>query len=144
MYALYAHHTHTDMSVLSKNRQLVFSIRNYIQDMSEIILFSISSQVKISLTWFLCFSSSFFNFQSTHIYLICNKKKITCRFEDMKFIFEWKKYFMSECSKWVKSFFHEKINFVPPCNILYIHICINLYRALIKQRERVLMWCWMR
>ena len=32
--------------------------------------------------------------------------------EGMKFIFEWKKYFMSERSEWVKSFFHEKLNFV--------------------------------
>ena len=30
----------------------------------------------------------------------------------MKFIFEWKKYFTSECSEGVKSFFHEKINFI--------------------------------
>ena len=32
--------------------------------------------------------------------------------EDMKFIFEWKKYFTSECSERVKSFFHKKINFI--------------------------------
>ena len=32
--------------------------------------------------------------------------------ENMKFIFEWKNKFMSECSKRVKSFFHEKINFI--------------------------------
>ena len=42
------------MSILLKNRQLVFSIRNYIRDTSEI--FSISSLVKIS---FLCFSFVF-------------------------------------------------------------------------------------
>ena len=30
----------------------------------------------------------------------------------MKFIFEWKKYFKNERSKRVKSFFHEKINFI--------------------------------
>ena len=30
----------------------------------------------------------------------------------MKFIFEWKKYFASERSKRVKSFFHEKIHFI--------------------------------
>ena len=46
-----------DMSVLPKNRQLVFSIRNYIRDASEI--FSISSLVEISLTSFLCFSFVF-------------------------------------------------------------------------------------
>ena len=32
--------------------------------------------------------------------------------EHMKFIFEWKKYFTSEHSEQVKSFFHEKINFL--------------------------------
>ena len=30
----------------------------------------------------------------------------------MRFIFEWKKYFKSEGSERVKSFFHEKINFI--------------------------------
>ena len=30
----------------------------------------------------------------------------------MKFIFEWKKYFTSERSELVKSFFREKINFI--------------------------------
>ena len=61
-----------DMSVFPKNRQLVFSIRNYIRDKSEI--FSISSLVKISLTSFLCFSSIFFfNFRNTHIYVIKRK-----------------------------------------------------------------------
>ena len=40
-----------DMNALPKNRQLVFSIRNYIWDTSEI--FSISSLVKKSLTSFL-------------------------------------------------------------------------------------------
>ena len=30
----------------------------------------------------------------------------------MKFIFEWKKYFTSEHSELMKSFFHEKINFI--------------------------------
>ena len=41
----------------------------------------------------------------------CNKKKITCWFEQMK-IFSWKKDFMSERSERVKSFFHSKINFI--------------------------------
>ena len=62
------------MSALPKNRQLEFSIRNYIWDMSEI--FSISSVVKISLTFtsevitdiiplfFLCFSSTFLIFET--------------------------------------------------------------------------------
>ena len=53
-----------DMSALPKNRQLVFSIWNYIRDTSEI--FSLTSLVKISLThsfvfplFFLCFSFVF-------------------------------------------------------------------------------------
>ena len=64
-----------DMSVLPKNRQLVFSIRNNIQDTSEI--FSIFSQVKISLTSFLCFSFVFrlFFLFLKHSYL-CNKRKL--------------------------------------------------------------------
>ena len=32
--------------------------------------------------------------------------------ENMKFIFEWKKYYTSECNERVKSFFHQKINFI--------------------------------
>ena len=30
----------------------------------------------------------------------------------MKFIFEWKKHFTSECSEQKKYFFHQKINFI--------------------------------
>ena len=37
---------------------------------------------------------------------------ITQGCEDMKFIFEWKNYFTSECSERVKFFFHEKMNFI--------------------------------
>ena len=63
------------MSVLPKNRRLVFSIRNCIRDSSEI--FSISSLVKISLISFLCFffvfHLFFFYFRSTHIYVIKRK-----------------------------------------------------------------------
>ena len=80
-----------DMSVLPKNRQLVFSIWNYIRDTSEI--FSTSSLVKILLTSFLCFSFVFLLFFfkfSKHLYL-CNKKKITRWLKDMKFVFSWKK-----------------------------------------------------
>ena len=105
---------YTYMSVLPKIRQLVFSIRNYIQDMSEI--FSISSLVKISLTSFLCFSSSFFF--SKHSYL-CNKKKITRWFEHMKFIFSWKKDFTHLLHSLLKYFFHLKINF-----IIYVHATV--------------------
>ena len=39
-------------------------------------------------------------------------KDITRWSEHIKFIFEWKKYIRSESSKQVKSFFHEKINFI--------------------------------
>ena len=80
------------MSVLPKNRQLVFSIRNYIQDMSEI--FSISSLVKISLMSFLCFSIVFrlvFLFLK-HLYLY---NKIYFPLKDKLHMF------------------------TPPCNILY-------------------------
>ena len=93
---------YADMSVLPKNRQLVFSIRKYIRDTSKI--FSMSSLVKISLTSFLCFSSIFLLF-SKHSYL-CNKKKVTCCFEHMKFIF-----FSLE---------NKRHMFAPPCLILYI------------------------
>ena len=75
-----------DMSFLPKNRQLVFSIPNYIRDTSEI--FSISLLMTISLTSSFVFSSIFFYFRNTHIYVI---KKNTRWFEDMKFIFSWKK-----------------------------------------------------
>ena len=97
-----------DMSALPKNRQLVFSVRNYIRDRSEI--FSISSLVKISLMSFLCFSSSFFLF-SKHSYL-CNKKKIARWLERMKFIFLWKKDFTCSLLLLMKYFFHSKINFI--------------------------------
>ena len=101
------------MSVLLKNRQLVFSIRNYIRDTGEI--FSISSLVKILLMLFLYFSFVFqylvFLF-SKHSYLYINKKKIKHWFEHMKFIFLWKKDFTNECS--------ELHMFAPPCNILYV------------------------
>ena len=42
-----------DMSVLPKNRQLVFSIRNYIRDTSEDV-------ADVIPLFFLCFLSSFF------------------------------------------------------------------------------------
>ena len=62
-----------DMSVLPKNKQLAFSIRNYVRDTSEISSIIISSLVKISLTSFLCFSfvfsSSFFYFRNTNMYV---------------------------------------------------------------------------
>ena len=61
------------MSVLPKNRQLVFSIRNYIRDTTEI--FSISSLVKISLTSFVCFSFVF----SSFICVIWRKERVSWR-----------------------------------------------------------------
>ena len=61
--------------------------------------------------FFLCFSFSFFFLFSKHSYLY-NKKKITRWFEDMKFIFSWKKDFTSKRNERVKYFFHSKINFI--------------------------------
>ena len=60
---------YTDMSVLPKNRQLAFSIRNYIRDTRYLH----TSLMKISLTSFLCFCfvfRPFFYFRNTHIYKI--------------------------------------------------------------------------
>ena len=50
-----------DMSVLPKNRQLVFSIRNYIRDTSEIFSISIADVIPL---FFLCFSSIFLIFET--------------------------------------------------------------------------------
>ena len=102
-----------DMSVLPKNGQLVFSIGNYIRDTSEI--FSISSPVKISLTSLLCFSFvfrlvSFFYFQNTHIYVIKRKSHVGLNIWILSS--SAKKYFTSERSEQVKSFFHSKIKFI--------------------------------
>ena len=47
----------------------------------------------------------------TSLYIIY-REDITRWREDMKFIFEWKNYFTSECSERVKFFFLEKINFI--------------------------------
>ena len=77
-----------DISVLPKNRQLVFSIRNYTRDTSKI--FFISSLVKISLAFFLCFSFSFFFIFETVISIMIVKISLTpflC-FSSSFFIFE--------------------------------------------------------
>ena len=99
------------MSVLPKNKQLVFSIGNCIRDTSEIC--SLSLLVKISLTSFLYkfFRLVFFYFRNMHSYL-CNKKKITHWFEHMKFIFSWKKKFHLFAALTLEIFFHSKINFI--------------------------------
>ena len=57
--------------------------------------------------------------------------------EHMKFIFEWKKYFTSERSKRVKSFFHEKINFICSSQrviffILHRYECFENKKKLIR------------
>ena len=90
------------MSVLPKNKKLVFSIPGY-----ESEIFSISSLVKISLTSFLCFSFVFclVFLLLKHSYLCTNKKKITHWFEYMK----WKKDFTSERSLKIKMFKEIKI-----------------------------------
>ena len=75
------------MSVLPKNRKLVFSIRNYIWGMRAIFQILTSKDIADVIPLF-----------SKHLYL-CNKKKITRWFEDMKY------YDM-------KYFFHSKINLI--------------------------------
>ena len=106
-----------DMSVLPKNRQLVFSIRNYIRDTSEI--FSISSPVKISLTSFLCLSFVFrlvffFNFWNTHIYV--RKRKLHGGAN-----------IWSLSSRGKKISLVDKLHmFSPPFNILCLIILFNL------------------
>ena len=125
---LYIWFYYIDMSVLPKNRQLVFSIQTYLRDTSEI--FSISSLVKISLTSFLCFSFVFcivFFLFLKHSYL-CNKMKITRWFEHMKFIFSWKKDFTWSLCSPVRDFFHSKINFICSCHcvISSIYMYVSL------------------
>ena len=66
---------------------LVDFIWNYIRDTSDV--FSIFSLVKISLTSFLCFSSIFFNFQNTHIYVI--KRKLHVGLNIWSLSSRWKK-----------------------------------------------------
>ena len=95
------------MSVLPKNRQLVFPIPNYIQDTSEI--FSISSLVKILLTSFLCFSFVFrliFFYFSKQKYL-CKKKK-----ENYTLVWTYEVYLLVRCAHSWKYFFYSKINFI--------------------------------
>ena len=132
------------MSVLSKNRHLVFSIQNYIRDTSEII--SISSLVKISLTSFLCFSFVFrlvFFLILKHSYL-CNEKKITSWFADMKFISSLKKDFTRSLRSFVKYYFHSKINIISLCHrvmssTVYI-LCLRL-SVFINIVSEVLIYC---
>ena len=94
------------MSVLPKNKQLVFSIRKfYIRDASEI--FSIADVIPL---FFLCFSSIFFNFQNTHIYVI--KRKLHVGLKIWSSSSRGKKFFPLE----------DKLHiFAPQCNILYIY-----------------------
>ena len=110
------------MSVIPKNRQLVFSIRNYIRDTSEI--FSTFSLLKISLTSFLCFSFVFrlvFFLFSKNSYL-CNKKKYTLVWTYEVYLLVEKR-FHSFVALTREIFFalKEKLHmFAPTCNILYV------------------------
>ena len=65
----------------------------------------ILNQSCISLKWNIIFKPD-------HPLVNLYTENITRWGEHMKFIFEWKKYFTSEHSEQVKSFFHEKINFI--------------------------------
>ena len=95
-----------DISVLPKNRQLVFSVRNRICGI-RVRYLSIFSLMKLSLTSFFCFSSSiFFYFRNTHIYVIKRNYTLVLTYE---VIFSWEK-------NSHKDKFHM---FAPPCNILY-------------------------
>ena len=109
------------MSVLLKNRQLVFSMQNYIWYTSGI--FSISSLAKISLTSFLCFSSSFFLFLK-HSYL-CNKKNYSLVWTYEVYVF-------------VEKRFHSKINFT--CSrqrvISSIYLFLFSYKSKCKKLEK--------
>ena len=71
--------------------------------------------MKISLKSFLCFSFVFFSKHSS----LCNKKKITCWLEHMKFIFSWKKKFTREIFFLLEDKLHM---FAPSCNILYMFV----------------------
>ena len=95
-----------DMSVLPKNRQLIFSIRNYIRDTSEI--FSISSLVKMSLKSFLWFSFVFrlvFFFRNTHIYVIKRKLHVGSLRSLMKYFFHLKIYFICSLYRVISSLY---------------------------------------
>ena len=127
-YVINTSNYYIDMSVLPKNGELIFSIRNYIQDTSEI--FFISSLVKISLTSFLCFSFVFclvfFYFWNTHIYVI--KKNYTLAWTYEVYLLVEKDFTCSLRSLMNEIFFplEEKVHtFKPPCNILYVSIWIR-------------------
>ena len=72
-----------DKSVSVENCPLIKFIRNYIWDSSGV--FSISSQVRISITSFPALRLLFVRKNSC----LYNKKKITRWLEDMNFIFSW-------------------------------------------------------
>ena len=80
-------------------------INIYYLDMSVFTgeIFSISSLVKLSLTSFLCFSSSLFYFRNTHICVIKRKLHVGLKIWSL--------------SSHGKNKLHM---FAPPCNILYI------------------------
>ena len=73
--------------------------------------------------------STAFTDNPVHVYCI---EDITQWHEHMKFIFEWKKYFASEPSKQVKSFFYKKINFICPSQhviFFLLHRYMTLYEC---------------
>ena len=75
-----------DKSVLVENRPLVNLVRNYVRDTSDVyifLIFSLSSQVKISMTSFPALTLSFVQKYSCPY----NKKKTTRWLEEMNFIF---------------------------------------------------------
>ena len=119
----YVHNTYyyINTSVAPKNTQLLFFIRNYIRDMSEI--FSISSLMKISLTSFLCFSfvfCLFFKFLK-HSYKLKENYTLVWTYEVYLLT---KKRFHSFTALTCEIFFspEDKLHmFAQPCNIRYIY-----------------------
>ena len=101
-----------DMSVLLLNMLLVNFIWNYIRDTSDI--FSISSLVKISLT-FLCFLSSFFIFETL---ISMQQKEFKCTLA-----WTYEVYLLMEKNFTTNLFFPLEVKlhmFVPPCSIVYV------------------------
>ena len=120
------------MSVLPKNRQLAFSIQNYIWDTSEI--FSISSDLTSEdfLMSFLCFRFVFrpdflFYFRNTHIYIIQRKLHVALNIWNLSSRGKniWR---VSALTSEIFFPLEDKLHshmFAPPWNILYL--CTNKF-----------------